>query len=170
MTQWHFSKGYSFLFSFALTDLITGSCVCVCVCAPFPANNWPLTVWLWFRQHGKHWECMKSYGVQIVLKTITALSEPCGAAQCHAIMAWLKRSLNCGHNPLRYDSSEVSKVQHCLFHSAPINYSNTYIMQWEWSDTGAFSSDLCCHEWACITVTLLQLLLLLWFQFIYCKQ
>lgn len=84
----HFSKGLQLFVSSSLANLIT----CFCVCPPFPVNNRPLTVWLWFRQHGKHWECMKSYGVQIVLKTITALSEPCGVAQCHAIMAWLKRS------------------------------------------------------------------------------
>lgn len=107
-----------------------------CVSLRFPANNWPSAVWLWFRQHGKHWECMKSYDVQIVLKTITALSEPCGAAQCHAAVAWLKRTSNCGHTQFWYDSREVLKVQHCLS-------SNAYIMKWERSDReGALSSNL----------------------------
>lgn len=112
----------------------------------------------------KHWECMKSYGVHIVLKTITALSETCGNPLCQAKMAWLKRSLNCGHIPLWYDSSEVSKVHRRLFQSQPINYSNTYCT-WSSEDERGFSLNLCCQKRARITVNLLQLLLLLRFQF-----
>lgn len=110
-----------------------------CATPRFSSDYRPSTVWMWFKQHGKHWERMKSYDVQIVLKSVTALSEPCAVAQCRATTAWLKRSLHCGHPRFWYDS-EVLKVQ-CRFSS------NTYIMRTEQSDRdGTFSYDPCCQE------------------------
>lgn len=77
------------------------------------------TIWMWFRWHGKHWERMKSYGVQIVLKTLASLSVPCGVTQCHAKMLWWKKSLNGGHDPLRYDSRRAQKFSTVSFIADP---------------------------------------------------
>ena len=145
------NKMYIFLKATTFLLILHFSSTGFCASLPFPANNWPSAVWLWFRQHGKHWQCMKSYDVQIVLKTITALSEPCGAAQCHAAVAWLKRPSNCGHTQCWYDSRGVLKVQHCLS-------SNACVIKWERSDGeggSLFRFTVCCQERATITATLL---------------
>lgn len=114
----------------------------------------------------KQQEHMKGYGVQIVLKTVTCLIRTMWRCSVPFHNGMIEKEFKL------WSWSSPICLKRSLQSSAPsLPFIASALMTPTWTSwlhkEGAFSSDLFCHEWAWITVTLL---LLLWFQFIYCKQ